>query len=95
MCMPIVWNLQRSVLSVCNGRHSRVPLQIILVQRLFQKFGMDVMEILCTEYGNRCVVVFRDMWPIWFMQPLTRRQPRWQDFWLKSSFLSLEYQGIC
>ena len=48
------------------------PLQPIPVSRLFQIVGVDVMELPCTEQGNRYVLVFQDFlskWPLIFPMP--------------------------
>ena len=44
-----------------GGRQHRPPLKPIPVHRPFQKIGVDVMELPCTERGNKYVVVFQDM----------------------------------
>ena len=54
------------------GRQHRPPLKPIPVQRPFQKIGVDIMDLPCTERGNRHVVVFQDMltkWPMVFPVP--------------------------
>ena len=54
------------------GRQHRPPLKPIPVERSFQKIGVDIMDLPCTERGNRHVVVFQDMltkWPMVFPVP--------------------------
>ena len=54
------------------GRQHRPPLRPIPVQRPFQKVGVDIMDLPCTERGNKHVVVFQDMltkWPVVFPVP--------------------------
>ena len=54
------------------GRQRRPPLQPIPVQRPFQIIGLDIMDLLCTEQGNKHVAVFQDMftkWPMVFPLP--------------------------
>ena len=43
------------------GRQHRPPLRPIPIQRPFQKIGVDIMDLPCTERGNKHVVVFQDM----------------------------------
>ena len=55
-----------------GGRQHRPPLKSIPVHRPFQKIGVDVMELPCTERGNKYVVVFQDMltkWPMVYAVP--------------------------
>ena len=55
-----------------GGRQPKPPLKPIPVQRPFQIIGLDVMDLSCTEQGNKHVVVFQDMftkWPIVFPVP--------------------------
>ena len=55
-----------------GGRQHRPPLKPIPVHRPFQKIGVDVMELPCTERGNKYVVVFQDMltkWPMVYAVP--------------------------
>ena len=60
------------VLAFCNrcpdcaivtsgGREHRPPLRPIPVKRPFQKIGVDVTDLPCTERGNGYVVVFQHM----------------------------------
>ena len=42
------------------GRQHRPPLKPIPVQRPFQKIGVDIMDLPCTEHGNKHVVIFQD-----------------------------------
>ena len=52
-----------------SGRVNRPPLHPIPVQRPFQIFGVDVMDLPLTRSGNRHVVVFQDFltkWPLVF-----------------------------
>ena len=54
------------------GRQHKPPLKPIPVQRPFQIIGLDIMDLPCTEQGNRHVVVFQDMftkWPMVFPVP--------------------------
>ena len=54
------------------GRQHRPPLQPIPVQRPFQIIGLDIMDLPCTEQGNKHVAVFQDMftkWPMVFPLP--------------------------
>ena len=54
------------------GRQHRPPLKPIPVQRPFQIVGLDIMDLPCTERGNKHVVVFQDMftkWPMVFPVP--------------------------
>ena len=56
----------------CAGRQHRPPLRPIPVTRPFQKIGVDIMDLPCTERGNKHVVVFQDMlteWPMVFPVP--------------------------
>ena len=76
------------VLSYCKGcpecatvsgacRQHRSPLRPIPILRPFQKIGMDVMDLPCTERGNKHVVVFQDMftkWPLVFPVPDQRTE---------------------
>ena len=43
-----------------GGKPSRPPLHPIPVRRLFQIVGVDIMELPCTDQGNRYVLVFQD-----------------------------------
>jgi hypothetical protein len=55
-----------------GGRQHKPPLQPIPVERPFQKIGLDIMYLPCTEGGNKHVVVFQDMltkWPIVYHVP--------------------------
>ena len=55
-----------------GGRKQIPPLQPIPVQRPFQIFGVDVMELPTTMSGNRYVIVFQDFltkWPLVFPAP--------------------------
>ena len=59
------------------GCQHRPPLKPIPVQRPFQKIGFDVMDLPCTERGNKHVVVFQDMftkWPLVFPFPDQRAE---------------------
>ena len=53
---------------VTGGDRKQVPpLQPIPVQRPFQIFGVDIMELPITKSGNRYVIVFQDFltkWPL-------------------------------
>ena len=49
------------------GRQHRPPLHPIPVQRPFQIIGVDIMDLPCTESGNKHVVVFQDMFTKWPM----------------------------
>ena len=51
------------------GRVNRPPLHPIPVQRPFQIFGIDIMDLPLTRSGNKHVVVFQDFltkWPVVF-----------------------------
>lgn len=55
-----------------GSRQHRPPLRPIPVQRPFKKIRVDIMDLPCTEHGNRHVVVFQDMltkWPMIFPVP--------------------------
>ena len=55
-----------------TGRKQVPPLHPISVQRPFQIFGVDIMELPVTEKGNRYVIVFQDFltkWPLVFPAP--------------------------
>ena len=55
----------------CGGRQHRPPLRPIPVDRPFQKIGVDIMDLPCTERGNKHVV-FQYMltkWPMVFPVP--------------------------
>ena len=41
-------------------RHVKQPLHPIPVQRIFQIIGLDMMDLLVTEQGNKHVIVFQD-----------------------------------
>ena len=49
------------------GRQHRPPLHPIPVERPFQKIGVDIMDLPCTDRGNRDVIVFQDMFTKWPM----------------------------
>ena len=48
-----------------TGRKHVPPLHPISVQCPFQIFGMDIIELLITEKGNRYVIVFQDFLMKW------------------------------
>ena len=53
-------------------RKQVLPLQPIPVQRPFQIFGVNIMELPITKSGNRYVIVFQDFlmkWPLVFPAP--------------------------
>ena len=55
-----------------RGRQNKPPLQPIPVEQPFQKIGVDIMDLPCTERGNKHVVVFQDMltkWPMVYPVP--------------------------
>ena len=54
---------------VSRLRHSDAasPLRPIPFQRPFQKIGVNVMDLPCTNHGNKYVVVFQDMLTKWAM----------------------------
>ena len=55
-----------------TGRKHVPPLHPISVQRPFQMFGVDIMELPITEKGSRYVIVFQDFstkWPLVFPAP--------------------------
>ena len=54
-----------------GGRQHPPPLRLIPVQLPFQTISVD-MDLLCTERGNKHVVVFQNMftkWPMVFPVP--------------------------
>ena len=54
------------------GRKYKPPFHPIPVQRPFQIFGVDIMELPVTDEGNRYVIVFQDFltkWPLVFPSP--------------------------
>ena len=60
-----------------GGRQHRPPLHPIPIQRPFQIIGVDIMDLPCTESGNKYVVVFQGMFtklPMVYMQCQTRRR---------------------
>lgn len=55
-----------------GGRQHTPHLTPVPVQRPFQILGVDIMDLPCTESGNRHVVVFQDLftkWPMVFLVP--------------------------
>ena len=59
------------------GRQHRPPLKPIPIQRPFQKIGVNIMDLPCTERGNKHVFVFQDMftkWPMVFAVPDQRAE---------------------
>ena len=55
-----------------GSRQHRPPLRPIPVERPFQKIGVDIVDLPCTDRGNKHVVVFQDMltkWPMVFPVP--------------------------
>ena len=59
------------------GRQHRPPLKPIPIQRPFQKIGVNIMDLPCTERGNKHVFVFQDMftkWPMVFAVPDQRSE---------------------
>ena len=55
-----------------TGRLQRPPLEPIPVQRPFQIWGVDIMELPRTTKGNQYVIVFQDFftkWPLVFPAP--------------------------
>ena len=63
VCTVMLWPTARNAQSVqyCP------PLKPIAVRRPFQKIGVDVMHLPCTECGNKHVVVFQDMFTKWLL----------------------------
>ena len=60
-----------------SSRQHRPPLQPIPMQRPFQKIGVDIMDLPCTEQGSKHVIVFQDMfskWPLVFPIPDQRAE---------------------
>ena len=60
-----------------GGHQHRPPLKPILIKRPFQKIGVDIMDLPCTERANKHVVVFQDMfarWPLVFAVPDQRAE---------------------
>ena len=49
------------------GHQHRPPLHPIPIQHPFQIIGVDIMDLPCTENGNKHVVVFQDMFTRWPM----------------------------
>ena len=57
------------------GRRHKPPLHPIPVSHPFQILGVDLMELPKTSSGNRCVVVFQDMFTKWpFVFPVPDQQ---------------------
>ena len=74
-----------AVVSGTGGKHVP-PLHPIPVQRPFQIFGVDIMELPVTEQGNRYVIVFQDFltkWPLFFLRQ-TRRPSELLDSSLRT-----------
>ena len=66
------------VVSGRGAQPGRPPLQPIPVQRPFQIWGIDIMELPVTKKGNRYVVVLQDLftkWPLVFPTP-DQKSPR-------------------
>ena len=60
-----------------SSHQHRPPLKPIPIQRPFQKIGVDIMDLPCTEQGNKHVIVFQDMfskWPLLFPIPDQRAE---------------------
>ena len=60
------------VIATGGQRQHKPYLQPIPVQRPFQIIGVDIMDLPCTESGNKHVIVFQDMftkWPMVFPVP--------------------------
>ena len=60
-----------------GGRQHRPPLKPIPIKCPFQNIGVDIMDLPCTERGNKHVVVFQDMftkWPLVFAVPDQRAE---------------------
>lgn len=60
-----------------SGCQHRPPLKPIPVERPFQKVAVDIMDLPCTEQGNKHVIVFQDMfsnWPLVFPIPDQRAE---------------------
>ena len=60
------------VVAMGAGRRNKPPLHPIPVQRPFQIWGIDVMDLPVTERGNRHVVVIQDLftkWPLVYPVP--------------------------
>lgn len=54
-----------------TGRRCKPPLCPIPIERPFQIFGLDIMELPKTDKGNKCAVVFINLfskWPLCFDQ---------------------------
>lgn len=47
------------------SRQHLPPLKPIPIQRPFQKIGVDIMDLPCTEQGNKHMIVFQDMFSKW------------------------------
>ena len=45
---------------VTGGGHQHRP-PLIPVEQPFEKIGVDIMDLLCTQRGNKHVVVFQDI----------------------------------
>ena len=55
-----------------GGRQLRPSLRPMPVEQAFQKIGIDIMDLPCTQCGKKHVVVFQDMlmkWPMVFPVP--------------------------
>ena len=75
VCIWMLWHSVRcSECAIATGiwRQHRLPLKSIPAQRPFQTIGMDGMDLLCTEQGNKHVIELEDMstkWPMVFTAP--------------------------
>ena len=60
------------VIATGGQRQHKPYLQPIPVQRPFQIIGVDIMDLPCTESGNKHLIIFQDMftkWPMVFPVP--------------------------
>ena len=62
-----------------GGKPSRPPLHPIPVRRLFQTVGVDIMELPCTDQGNRYVLVFQDFLSKWPLTTISSNYAMYHD----------------
>ena len=48
-----------------TGHQQKAPLKSILVSGLFERVGVDIMQMLQTDQGNRYIIVFMDYVTKW------------------------------
>ena len=79
--------LSPSCIVTGGGRPGKSPLQPILVSRLFQILGIDVMHLPKTQQGNKHVLVIQDYlskWP-WVFPIRDQKTTRIMDILVKES----------